>query len=305
MRTRVMQMCAFSALTLAALCARAEKTIEERLAADPHGSVEINNVAGSVDLQGWDKAQVEVTGRAGSDVDHVSVSGDPAHVTVQVVTRQNRLWGADGSAHLIVHVPAKSSVTATLVSADFSVNGLLGDLKLQSVSGQIKGEVDGDLRAGSVSGNIHLTARSAKSLVVKTVSGDITLTGGSGETDVTSISGTIKVEEGTQTRAHFKSVSGDVTAQLGMSGDAQIDGESVSGDIKLNFIGNLAADFDVQSFSGEIENCFGPKPAEPKHGPGSRLAFKNGAGTARVHISTKSGDVSLCTDHAQPTKPSA
>jgi DUF4097 and DUF4098 domain-containing protein YvlB len=233
------------------------------------------------------------------------VTGDPAHVSVQVITRQNRLWGADGSAHLLVHVPAKSSVSVTLVSADFSVGGLLGDLKLQSVSGEVKGEVGGDLRAGSVSGNIHLNARAAKSLVVKTVSGDITLAGGSGETDLTSVSGTIKVEEGTQTRAHFKSVSGDIIAQLAMSGDAQIDGQSVSGDIKLNFASDPVADFDVQSFSGDIENCFGPKPVEPRHGPGSRLAFKKGDSNARVQISTKSGDVSLCTEHSQATRPSA
>ena len=305
MRTRVIQICALSALSLAALSARADKSVEERLAADPHGSVEINNVAGSVDLQGWDKPQVEVTGTAGSDVDRVSVTGDAAHVSVQVITRQNRLWGSDGSAHLLVHVPAKSAVSVTLVSADFSVGGLLGDLKLQSVSGEVKGEVGGDLRAGSVSGNIHLNARAAKSLVVKTVSGDITLAGGSGETDLTSVSGTIKVEEGTQTRAHFKSVSGDITAKLAMSADAQIDGQSVSGDIKLNFASNPVADFDVQSISGDIENCFGPKPVQPRHGPGSRLAFKNGESNARVQISTKSGDVSLCTEHAQPAKPSA
>jgi DUF4097 and DUF4098 domain-containing protein YvlB len=304
MQIRVMPLCALGALTLAALSAQA-KNIHEQLAADPHGSVEINNVSGSIELQGWDKAQVEVTGTAGSDVEAVAVSGDPAHVSVQVISRQNRFWGSEGAAHLIVHVPAKSSVTVTLVSSDFTVGGLLGDLKLQSVSGEVKGEVGGDVHAGSVSGNIQLKALAAKAITVKTVSGDITLSGGSGETDATSVSGTIKVEEGTQTRAHFKSVSGDVSATLGMSSDAQIDGESVSGDIKLSFTTNPLADFDVQSFSGDIENCFGPKPVEPKHGPGSRLAFKNGDSNARVQISTKSGDVSLCTEHVPTTKPSA
>jgi Putative adhesin len=303
MRIRVMQFCALNALVLAALTAHADKNVDERLAADPRGSVAINNVAGSVDLRGWDKAEVEVTGTAGSDVDHVSVSGDPGHVTVQVITRQNRLWGSDGSAHLTVHVPARSSVTATLVSADFKVSGLLGDLQLQSVSGEVEGEVGGDLRAGSVSGDIRLSARSAKSIAVKTVSGDITLGGGSGETDVSTVSGTIKVEEGLQSRAHFKSVSGDVTAKLSMTGDAQVDGESVSGNIDLGFTALPSADFDVQSFSGDIKNCFGPKPVEPRHGPGSRLAFKNGESNARVQISTKSGDVRLCTEHAPPTKP--
>ncbi len=305
MRTSVMKFCVLSALAMAASLAHAEKNIEERLAADPRGNVEINNVAGSIELQGWDKPQVEVIGTAGSDVDRVSVSGDPGHIIVQVITRQNRLWGSDGSARLVVRVPARSSVAATLVSADFKVSGLSGDLKLQSVSGEVKGDVGGDLHAGSVSGDIHLNARSAKSIAVKTVSGDITLNGGSGETDVTTVSGTIKVDEGAQTRAHFKSVSGDVTVNLAMASDAQIDGQSVSGDININFAAVPSADFDVQTFSGDIENCFGPKPVEPKHGPGSRIAFKNGDSNARVQISTKSGGVRLCTEHAPASKPSA
>jgi DUF4097 and DUF4098 domain-containing protein YvlB len=221
-----------------------------------------------------------------------------------VITPQNRLWGADGAARLVVHVPANSAVTATLVSADFAVSGLLGNLKLQSVSGEVKGDLGGDLRAGSVSGNIHLNARSAKSLAVKTVSGDITLVGGSGETDLSTVSGTIKVQAGTQSRAHFKSVSGDVRAVFGMTGNAQVDGESVSGDIELSFLNDPAAEFDVQTFSGDIVNCFGPKPVQPAHGPGSRLAFKNGDSNARVQISTKSGDVSLCTERGA-AKPSA
>jgi Toastrack DUF4097 len=304
MQYPAMRFCALSALLLAA-GARAGSKVEERLAADPRGSVSVNNVAGSVELQGWDKAEVEVTGTAGSDVDRVAVSGDPEHVSVQVITRQNRLWGADGSAHLIVRVPAHSAVTATLVSADFKVSGLLGDLQLQSVSGEVRGEVGGNLRVGSVSGNVHVNARSARSLAVKTVSGDISVGGGSGETDVSTVSGTIEVQEGTQSRAHFKSVSGDVTASLGLSGDAQVDGESVSGDISFKFAEPPSADFDVQSFSGDIKNCFGPKPVEPRHGPGSRLAFKSGESNARVQVSTKSGDVHLCTDKAPPAMPSA
>jgi len=289
---------------LAASSAHAEKHIEERHACDPRGSVEINNVSGSVRLQGWDKPEVEVTGTAGGDVEQVSVSGDPAHVVVQVISRQNRLWGSESSAQLTVRVPATSSVTATVVSADVTVAGVTGDLKLQSVSGDVRGDVGGDVRAGSVSGDIDLSAPSAKSISLKTVSGDIRFRGGSGETDVSTVSGTIEVREGTQSRARFRSVSGDISAALGVSEDAQIEAESVSGAVKLKFATLPAANFDVQTFSGDIDNCFGPKPVQPMRGPGSRLEFKNGDGNAHVQISTKSGDVSLCTAHGQPGKPS-
>ncbi len=54
------------------------------------------------------------------------------------------------------------------------------------------------------------------------------------------------------------------------------------------------ADIDVQTFSGEINNCFGPKPVEQQYGPGNRLSFRSGKGGGQVHIDTKSGDVALC-----------
>jgi hypothetical protein len=55
-----------------------------------------------------------------------------------------------------------------------------------------------------------------------------------------------------------------------------------------------AAEFDVQSFSGGISNCFGPKSVQSRYGPGSRLEFKNGDGHASVRVNTKSGNVRLC-----------
>ena len=79
-----------------------------------------------------------------------------------------------------------------------------------------------------------------------------------------------------------------------MAPDAQIESESVSGDVSMTFAGSPAAQFDVQSFSGDIRNCFGPKAAESRYGPGSRLQFKNGEGHGQVQIRTKSGDVRLC-----------
>jgi hypothetical protein len=80
-----------------------------------------------------------------------------------------------------------------------------------------------------------------------------------------------------------------------MAPDAEIEGESVSGTIRFGFASIPGADFDVQSFSGTIDNCFGPKPTEPQYGPGSKLIFKSGDGHGNVRIATKSGDIKFCT----------
>jgi hypothetical protein len=286
--------CALAALIVPWSLVQAGKAIQEHRAADPQGEVEIVNVVGMVEVDGWDRSEVEVGGTAGDNVDRVDVTTAGNRTLIHVVSRSGHAWGSDGEARLVVHVPAKSAVTATLVSANFKVTGVLGDLKVQSVSGNLRGDVGGNVRATTVSGDVRLTAHSAKAVEVKTISGDIQLMGGGGEVDIMTVSGSAMIELADVTRGRFKSVSGDMTAELSLAPDGQLEGESVSGDLSLKFAAAPAAEFDVQSFSGDIKNCFGPKPLESRYGPGSRLEFKNGEGHAHVRVNTKSGDVRLC-----------
>ncbi len=158
----------------------------------------------------------------------------------------------------------------------------------------MSGEVGGDLIANSVSGSVHLKAPGAKMIEVKTISGDIVLTGGDADTEVTSVSGDATMNLGSLPHARFKTISGNLRAALAIAPQAQIDAESVSGDLSFDFAGAPAADFDVRTFSGDIDNCFGPKPTKSEHGPGSRLSFKTGDTQARVVVATKSGDVKMC-----------
>jgi hypothetical protein len=271
----------------------AATSVDEHRPANPQGAVEIDNVAGLIDVQGWDKSEVAVSGK---DVERVDVTGDGNRTSIRVVLPRGSSWGMrDGDAHLVIHVPTNSSVSTSLVSSDLKVSGVRGALELRTVSGNISGDGGGDLRANDVSGNIHFTATAAKRIEVKAISGDIVLTGGNTDIEATSVSGDVQLTLGTVSRARFKTVSGAISAKLAAASDAQIDGESVSGAIKLEFAAEPAADFDVQTLSGDIDNCFGPKPVEPRHGPGKRLTFKTGETSARVHLSSNSGEVRLCT----------
>jgi hypothetical protein len=270
-------------------------SVDEHRAANPQGAVEIDNVAGLIDVQGWDKGEVSVTGTIGKDVERVDVTGDGNRTSIRVVLPQGRGWGRNhGEANLVIHVPTNSSVSTSLVSSDMKISAVRGDLKLRTVSGDIRGEGGGDIRANTVSGDIHLTATSAKVIEARAISGNIVLTGGNGEIEVTTVSGDARLSLGTVSRARLKSISGYLSASLAAASDARIEAESVSGDVKLDFAAAPAADFDIQTISGDIDNCFGPKPAEYRHGAGARLTFKTGESNARVRITTRSGDVSIC-----------
>jgi hypothetical protein len=273
--------------------AHADRSIDERHAADPRGLVEIVDVAGSVDVSGWDRAEVAVTGTVDDRVERVDVTSAGDRTSVHVVMRSG-ISGQGGEARLVVHVPAASAVAARLVSADLKIEGIRGDATLSTVSGDLEGDVQGELKASTVSGSLRLTAREAQHIEVKSISGDVHLTGGGGEIEVTTVSGNAKTDLASVSQGRFKTVSGNLVADLALAPAARLDGESVSGDVTLNFATSPEADFDVQSFSGDIHNCFGPKPVKAEYGPGSRLAFTQGTGHARVHVDTKSGEVRLC-----------
>ena len=274
----------------------AATSVDEHRPASPQGSVEIDNVAGLIEVQGWDKSEVAVTGSIGKDVERVDVTGDGNRTSVRVILPNGGHWGMhDGEAHLVVRVPANSSVSVSLVSSDLRISAVRGALELRSVSGEISGEGGGDVRANTVSGDIHLIANAATRIEVKAISGDIKVSGGNTDIEATTVSGDAQLTLGTVGRARFKSVSGSITASLATAPDVQIEGETISGDIKLRFANEPSADFDVQTLSGDIENCFGPKPVEARHGPGKRLTFKAGDTSGRVRITSNSGEVELCT----------
>lgn len=263
--------------------------------ADPTGTVEVVNVAGSIEISGWDQAMVDVSGSIGDKVERVDVTSSANHTTVRVVLPSGNSWDADSSAHLKIRVPQKSELEVSLVSADLRVSGVTGNQHLQTVSGDIAGDASGDLQVNTVSGDVRLATHNSHNAQFKSVSGDLNITGADGNVQVSTVSGDSMLSLGTVMRGHFESVSGDVSvASSVLAASGQFEATSVSGDVGVHFTTLPDADIDVQTFSGDIRNCFGPKPVEQQYGPGSRLSFRNGKGGGHVHIDTKSGDVELC-----------
>jgi len=282
-------------LCLASLPAlAATRTVDEHKSADPNGTVEIVNVSGSVEITSWDQAEVAVTGTIGPRVERVDVTAAGTRVTVRVVLPNGNMSHNEGDANLKIQVPRHSALDVSLVSADLRVSGVEGDAKLQTVSGDINGDTGSSLQVSTVSGDVKLAARNARSTRIKTISGDTTFSGGSGEVNVESVSGDANLTLGALQHSHFESVSGDLHIASTLDAGGQLDASSVSGDVHLSFTGAPDADIDLQTLSGDIRNCFGPKPVEQQYGPGSRLNFRSGQGGGRVHAETKSGDLSLC-----------
>jgi DUF4097 and DUF4098 domain-containing protein YvlB len=249
----------------------AQQKIDQRRPAATDAVVSIHNVAGSVVVTGWDRPEVAVAGTAEEGVEAVDVTGGPGRVDIEVKLRKQ---SNHDSAQLEVKVPKGGKVEVNAVSADVSVSGVAGGAKLESVSGGVKatGPV-GSLRAESVSGKVEVE-------------------NGSGTVSASSVSGSVAVQGGTLDDCHIKNVSGHVTFDGGLTANGSLSVEGVSSQIELTLPANLAAEFALESFSGDIRSAFGDgKVQTPRFGPGKNAHFTIGSGGARVSAKTLSGSI--------------
>ena len=275
--------------------ALAGSAISERAPADPTGHVEISNTAGSVEVSGWARNEVEVTGTLGDGVERLefSRSGKLTRVKVILPNRSSRVE----STQLVVKVPAASSLFVNTVSADVRAQGVRGSQRLQTISGDIGAQAAAeDVECKTVSGNVEVKGSGQRSmLTVTTVSGDAKVSHVAGEVNGNTVSGSFTITAGETSRSRLRSTSGDIGLAGKLDADARIDFESISGDVRLDLLGPVAAEFDVSSFNGEIRNCFGPKAVRTsEYAPGTELRFREGAGTARVRIKTLNGGIAIC-----------
>src|SRR5437764_12614296 len=81
---------------------------EQRLPVQPHGMVEISNVAGRIDVQGWDNPEVEVRGDLGGGVEKVEFNTDHGHTVIRVRVPNHSFGSA--SADLRIRVPRDSAL---------------------------------------------------------------------------------------------------------------------------------------------------------------------------------------------------
>ena len=89
-------------------------------------------------------------------------------------------------------------------------------------------------------------------------------------------------------------MSGSIRFEGDLAGKGELDVETVSGDVELVLPAKLSADFEVSTFSGEIENELGPAAREAsKFTTEKELAFSTGSGGARVSVKTLSGGIAL------------
>jgi DUF4097 and DUF4098 domain-containing protein YvlB len=291
-----------AALTVAALLMSGavlgeedEGTFQKRVAADPKGVVEVSNVEGTVQVTGWDRPEVEIDATYEEDVERIDVVSSGGRTRIKVILP--RKSNADGDAYLEIRVPQGSELDVSTISAEIEVRGVTGRQRLKSVSGNVETDVaDGDLMLETVSGDAVVRGRGKPARIrAQTVSGNLTLNRCAGELEATTTSGDLIVELDPAKSVRVRTISGNLSLNGEILPDGEIEADTVSGELSARLTGNGGFEYDVTTFSGDIDTCFREKAERSsEYGPGMRLTGKHGNGKAVVRMKTMSGDVELC-----------
>jgi DUF4097 and DUF4098 domain-containing protein YvlB len=279
----------------------ARQSVDETRHASRHADIEVYNVAGSVRVIGWDRAEVQVTGTLGRGTEGLEFDSDEDDVYIEVEVPSggrrgeqqfDQVYGSD----LEIRVPERANVEIDSLSASVEVIGVDGEITITTVRGGVI--VDG----------------SPRELNVNTGSGDVVVDAGAGAREIDLISGSGSVElyaEGSE--VSVETVGGDITVvglglldtSLGSTagsihftgdlvGTNDYDFESFHGGITVILPADVSAVIDASSFAGGIQNDFGFEPRSSERGKvGKRLDFEVGGGEADVFIKTFSGSIEI------------
>jgi DUF4097 and DUF4098 domain-containing protein YvlB len=128
---------------------------------------------------------------------------------------------------------------------------------------------------------------------IGSVSGEVTLTDITGRVRASSVSGSVKVVGVTGT-VTASSVSGSVDVEIkSLEGSDDMKFSAVSGDVNVSIPGNLDAEVEMSTLSGDIDTNFPIEIKKEKYAPGRRANARLGDGSRRLKMSTVSGSISL------------
>ena len=295
----MMKYARFASIILLAVgaSAQAAQDISESLETSSDGRVSISNTSGSIDVAGWSRNEVEVTGSMGDEVEELVFERSGDNIRIKVKIPDDKGWNRDVSADLTIRVPEQSSIDIATISADIDVQSVYGEQDLQAISGDITTEVFGsDSGVETVSGDIEIQGDGKPARTdAQSVSGDVSAERIAGDFDGESVSGDVAIVDSSVRRGDMETVNGSITFRAALESGGRLDIETVNGGVDIEFLGDVSARFDIETFNGRIRNCFGPKPERTsKYAPGWELSFTEGDGDGRVRAATLNGGLNLC-----------
>ncbi len=193
----------------------------------------------------------------------------------------NRIWAAaaDGerwppgvSVELVVSTPPDRNVSAKVVSAHVSLDGMQGRTAVDAVSGDVS------------------VRNAAGPVAARAVSGDICVDSAGGPVEAGTTSGHIQISAKRGDQIRGSSVSGDIAIEVAEPFSGHIRSESVSGEVAIALPAESDCRLRATTMSGTISGTLWPADTQRAR---REVRGRLGRGTGSLEISTTSGDIRL------------
>ncbi|HYJ93581.1 MAG TPA: DUF4097 family beta strand repeat-containing protein [Vicinamibacterales bacterium] len=272
------------------------------------GALDLQNVAGDISVTGGggDDVRIEAVKRVRHTNEAeakvllseiaIEVADRGGRVEVRTEYPRRRNWS--GGVDFTLSVPRDASVALRSVSGTVKVTNINGELRAETVSGDIIMMTAKKLRvAKTVSGDVEISESAADELSLGTVSGDVIVNRlkGSGF-DAQSVSGDLRLTDVEIDHASIRSVSGDIDYSGRLARNGRYQFQSHSGDIRVTPADAKGFAIEASTFSGDVRSDYAltlqTSPAN-SFTPGRNRSVRGSFGDAGATLTLQSfsGDI--------------
>ncbi len=259
------------------------------------GRLTLDNFNGSVEISGWDKDTVDITGTKYASTEsrlheiHIDVMPSTGLVSVRTSRPTGPHWGNAGARYTI-RVPRKADLDGiTSSNGSINIDFMDGRARLRTSNGAIKARtVSGPLDAQTSNGSVDATDITGDS-VLRTSNGKITAEIRRGGLDAHTSNGgiSVRLDERDPKPVRLESSNGHI--DLSMSAMREVRASTSNSSITVHLPGSAAADLRARTSNSSVTTDFdvSVRGMLSKHSLEGRI----GAGGPLLDLSTSNGAI--------------
>jgi hypothetical protein len=262
------------------------------------GRIALESFNGSVEVVGWDRDTVEVTGTKYARREEVmkdikiDIVSDPGSLRIRV--RRPVENNCNCGAKFSLHVPRKAVLDEIVTSnGSIRLESVAGDSRLRTSNGSVRvWSVDGNLVVQTSNGGVDLDKFSG-SADLRTSNGRIKATGVKGSFSAVTSNSSVDAELGSIDGNHpvvARTSNGSVNLTLDSFKGNEIRATTSNGSVNLRLPAGIGADLRASTSNGSITSDL---EVATKEFSKTHMAGRIGAGGGLIDITTSNGNVRL------------
>jgi hypothetical protein len=273
-------------------------------ALQPGGRVELESFNGGIEILGWDRNEVEITGTKYASSEEIlkqiriETANTPGSVNVRVIRppREGGWWSTGGGGvKMMVRVPKKVNLDRIASSnGGIRVEGVDGPARLTTSNGGIRvAGLSGSLDATSSNGGIEIRDSSGP-VMARTSNGTIRAEGVKGPFEATTSNGAIRARLSAvpaSSPIRLKSSNGTIELALEGYNNNEIHAETSNSSVTVNLPASINANLRASTSNASVTSDFDVtvRGAISKN----RLEGKIGNGGGLIDLSSSNGSIRI------------